>query len=36
MCGISGFCNFDQDYREKKSFWENHLTLMQQDRKSVV
>lgn len=30
MCGISGFCNFDQDYREKKSFWENHLTLMQQ------
>ncbi len=30
MCGISGFCNFDQDYREKKSFWEKHLILMQQ------
>lgn len=28
MCGISGFCNFDQDYFVKKAFWEEVLTQM--------
>ena len=28
MCGISGFCNFDQDYLMKKPLWEERLTNM--------
>lgn len=28
MCGISGFCNFNQDYLEKKPLWEDTLTKM--------
>ena len=28
MCGISGFCNYDQDYLEKKLFWEEILENM--------
>ncbi len=28
MCGISGFCNFNQDYLSKKPFWEQILTEM--------
>lgn len=28
MCGISGFCNFDQDYLSKKPFWEQILNEM--------
>lgn len=28
MCGISGFCNFEQDYLEKKPLWEEILTQM--------
>lgn len=28
MCGISGFCNFTQDYIEKKPFWEKILNNM--------
>lgn len=30
MCGISGFCNFDQDYLMKKPLWEERLTNMRQ------
>lgn len=30
MCGISGFCNFDQDYLMKKPIWEERLTNMRQ------
>ena len=31
MCGISGFCNFDQDSRLiKKPLWEERLTNMRQ------
>ena len=32
MCGISGFCNTDQDYLQKKPFWETILSDM---RKSL-
>ena len=28
MCGISGFCNLNQRYLEKKSYWEKILTDM--------
>lgn len=28
MCGISGFCNFDQDYVRKRPFWETILSDM--------
>lgn len=28
MCGISGFCNFKQNYLEKKPLWEEILTQM--------
>lgn len=28
MCGISGFCNFEQNYLTKKPFWEEILTDM--------
>lgn len=28
MCGISGFCNFNQNYMEKKPYWEEILTDM--------
>ena len=28
MCGISGFCNFAQNYLEKKPSWEEILTRM--------
>lgn len=30
MCGISGFCNFDQDYLMKKPLWDERLTNMRQ------
>lgn len=30
MCGISGFCNFNQDYLMKKPLWEERLTNMRQ------
>lgn len=29
MCGISGFCNFNQHYTAKKSYWEAQLHAMQ-------
>ncbi len=28
MCGISGFCNFEQDYLAKRPFWEEILNNM--------
>lgn len=28
MCGISGFCNFDQNYLEKKPYWDEILNDM--------
>lgn len=28
MAGISGFCNFEQNFLTKKSYWEEHLALM--------
>lgn len=30
MCGISGFCNFKQDYLNKKPYWEEILANMHQ------
>lgn len=30
MCGISGFCNFEQNYVERKPYWEEILKNMHQ------
>lgn len=33
MCGIAGFCNFNEDYYQKNEFWHNTLIKM---RKSIA